>query len=82
MAQNIKRLKDIGCYRGRRHIMVSPGMAAACSGVKHRADDHGSQSDHAHSNERTARLFTVVNGLLSVQLDSSGGLVCPTPTAA
>ncbi len=20
---NIKRLKDIGCYRGRRHIMVS-----------------------------------------------------------
>jgi hypothetical protein len=23
VAQNIKRLKDIGCYRGRRHIMVS-----------------------------------------------------------
>lgn len=22
VAQNIKRLKDIGCYRGRRHIMV------------------------------------------------------------
>ncbi len=22
MNQNIKRLKDIGCYRGRRHIMV------------------------------------------------------------
>lgn len=24
VAQNIKRLKDIGSYRGRRHIMVSP----------------------------------------------------------
>jgi hypothetical protein len=23
VAQNIKRLKDIGCYRGRRHIVVS-----------------------------------------------------------
>ena len=25
VSQNIKRLKDIGCYRGRRHIMVSRG---------------------------------------------------------
>lgn len=24
VATNIKRLKDIGCYRGRRHIMVRP----------------------------------------------------------
>jgi len=24
IAQNIKRLKDIGCYRGRRHIMMLP----------------------------------------------------------
>ncbi|KAG2427818.1 hypothetical protein HXX76_012140 [Chlamydomonas incerta] len=24
VAQNIKRLKDIGCYRGRRHIMGLP----------------------------------------------------------
>jgi hypothetical protein len=28
VAQNIKRLKDIGCYRGRRHIMV---RSTACS---------------------------------------------------
>ncbi|KAF5826114.1 plastid ribosomal protein S13 [Dunaliella salina] len=25
VTMNIKRLKDIGCYRGRRHIMVSSG---------------------------------------------------------
>jgi hypothetical protein len=28
VAQNIKRLKDIGCYRGRRHIMVSDCAAS------------------------------------------------------
>lgn len=33
VAQNIKRLKDIGCYRGRRHIMVSMSVyIAACWG--------------------------------------------------
>ncbi len=25
ISQNIKRLKDIQCYRGKRHIMVSLG---------------------------------------------------------
>lgn len=34
VAQNIKRLKDIGCYRGRRHIMVgsSRGCCSSASG--------------------------------------------------
>jgi ribosomal protein S13 len=26
VSQNIKRLKDIQCYRGKRHIMVSSGV--------------------------------------------------------
>lgn len=36
VAMNIKRLKDIGCYRGRRHIMVS--RTAASASVSHDVD--------------------------------------------
>jgi hypothetical protein len=31
--QNIKRLKDIGCYRGRRHIMVRHQLQQAKLGA-------------------------------------------------
>lgn len=35
VAQNIKRLKDIGCYRGRRHIMVRHTERHTCVTQQH-----------------------------------------------